>query len=95
MGRTVHTVVICYDISRTKLRRRVSNLLEERMVRVQKSVFEARLHLEAASQLFEYLESIIEEEDRLRMYVMQKGGLEKSRAAGGSPMAEDGSFWLV
>lgn len=95
MARTVHTVVICYDISRSKLRRRVSKLLEERMVRVQKSVFEARLHLEAANKMFEYLEAIIEEGDRLRMYVMQKNGLQKSRSAGGTPMAEDGSYWLV
>ncbi len=95
MARTVHTIVICYDISRAKLRRRVSSLLEDRMVRVQKSVFEARLHLEAANQMFEHLENIIEEGDRVRMYVMQKNGLAKSRAAGGLPMAEDGSFWLV
>ena len=95
MARTIHTIVICYDISRSKLRRRVSALLEDRMVRVQQSVFEARLHLDAANQMFEYLESLIEEGDRLRMYVMQKNGLEKSRSAGGTPMAEDGSFWLV
>ncbi len=95
MARTLHTIVFCYDISRAKLRRRVSKLLEERMVRVQKSVFEARLHLEAANHMFDYLEAVIEQDDRLRMYVMAKGGLEKSRAAGGTPMAEDGAFWLV
>ena len=84
-----------YDISRAKTRRKVSKVLEERTVRVQKSVFEARLHLEAANNMFEYLKAIIDEGDRLRMYVMQKNGLLKSRSAGGAPMAEDGSFWLV
>ncbi|WP_321338122.1 CRISPR-associated endonuclease Cas2 [uncultured Cohaesibacter sp.] len=95
MQQTPHTIVICYDISRAKLRRKVACFLEERMVRVQKSVFEARLHLEAANRIFDYLENLIEDGDGLRMYVMQKGGLEKSRAAGGSPIPEDGSFWLL
>ncbi len=95
MAKTAHTIVICYDISRPKLRRQISNFLEDRMVRVQRSVFEARLYLEAANEMFEYLEGLIEEGDRLRMYVMQKNGLEKSRAAGGTPMAEDGMFRLA
>ena len=95
MPRTPHTIVICYDISRSKLRRKVAEFLEERMVRVQKSVFEARLHLEAANRIFDYLESMIEEGDGVRMYVIQKGGLEKSRSVGGAPIPEDGSFWLL
>lgn len=95
MARTLHTIVFCYDITRTNLRRRVAKLLEERMVRVQRSVFEARLHLDAANTMFEYLEAIIEEGDSIRMYVMQKNGLEKSRAAGGAPMAQDGQYWLA
>ena len=95
MTKTPHLIVICYDISRPKLRRRIAAYLEERMVRVQKSVFEARIHLEAADRIFNYLEKIIEDGDTVRMYVLQKGGLEKCRASGGAPIPEDGAFWLL
>ncbi|MCV6547906.1 MAG: CRISPR-associated endonuclease Cas2 [Cohaesibacter sp.] len=95
MGKVTHLIVICYDISGSKLRRKVASFLEDRMVRVQKSVFEARLHLEAANRIFDYLENLIDENDRIRMYVMQKGGLAKCRSSGGTPIPEDGSFWLL
>ena len=36
-------VVYCYDVSDNRNRRRLSGILEDRCVRVQRSVFEARL----------------------------------------------------
>ena len=43
MARTEMLVVMTYDVSDNKRRRRLSKHLETRMTRVQKSVFEARL----------------------------------------------------
>jgi len=45
--------VICYDLSDNRERARVAKVLENHMVRVQKSVFEARMTLEAVRQLFD------------------------------------------
>lgn len=95
MSDTVLTIVICYDIMRAKTRRRVAAMLEDRMVRVQKSVFECQLTLKAANRLFTRVKDCLEEGDRARMYVMTREGLAKSRSAGGTPLPEDGAFWLL
>lgn len=89
------TIVMTYDISSARTRRKVSQLLEDVMVRVQKSVFEARLNSVAANRLFDAAEMVLEEGDSLRMYVMSRTGLEKSRTAGGAPLPEEGAFWLL
>ncbi|HHN67839.1 MAG TPA: CRISPR-associated endonuclease Cas2 [Thermopetrobacter sp.] len=95
MGRTVLTFVITYDIASPTIRRRVARYLEERMTRVQLSVFEARMTVEAANRLFDALDVLIEDDDRLRMYALNARGLEKSRASGGAPLPEDGGWWLL
>ena len=95
MADALLTIVICYDVVGAASRRRVATLLEERMVRVQQSVFEARMTARAANRLFDLATRMIEEEDSLRMYVMSRSGLAKSRVAGGAPLPEEGSFWLL
>ena len=87
--------VYCYDIVRPRLRARVAALLEERAVRVQDSVFEARLTRRAAELLYDEVAGLIEEGDLLRMYAIAAAGLERCRALGGSPLPEDGDFWIV
>lgn len=89
------TIVISYDISGAGTRRKVAKLLEQVMVRVQKSVFEARLAARAANRLFDAAEAILEDGDSLRMYVMSRTGLSKSRTAGGAPLPEEAAFWLL
>lgn len=86
--------VYCYDIARPRTRARVAALLEERAVRVQESVFEARLTRAAAERLYEELVGLLDADDRLRMYVVPAAGLERCRAQG-APVAEDGDFWIV
>ncbi|EJW09346.1 hypothetical protein A33M_1556 [Rhodovulum sp. PH10] len=88
-------MVIAYDIVRPKVRARVADLLEEHAVRVQDSVFEARLTRAAADRLFARAKRLIEDGDSLRMYAVSSAGLERSRVAGGAPLPEDGDFWLV
>ena len=95
MSRRIMTVVMSYDISGASTRRKVAKLLEDRMVRVQKSVFEARLRADAANDIFETVEKLLEDGDSLRMYVMSRTGLDKSRVSGGAPFPEEGAFWLL
>ncbi len=95
MSESEHTIVICYDISAAGTRRRVSHFLEERLVRVQFSVFEGRLKPSRAHRLFDATSAMLDLGDSLRLYIMTKEGLEKSRVHGGAPLPEDGGFILL
>jgi CRISPR-associated protein Cas2 len=89
-------MVIAYDIVRPRTRARVADLLEDHAVRVQDSVFEARMTQKAADRLFRKIERLIDgDTDSLRMYAVTAAGLERSRAAGGAPLPEDGDYWIV
>jgi len=78
------TMVYSYDISGPKVRRRVAELLEKHAVRVQQSVFEARMTNKAATDLFRRACVLLEEGDSLRMYALSAGEavtpLERPRA---------------
>jgi CRISPR-associated protein Cas2 len=87
--------IICYDITRPATRRRVAALLEEDMVRVQMSVFEARLDKAVADRLFAEASSIVDDGDRLRLYALTSQGLAQSATHGGIPLPEEGGFWLL
>ena len=95
MAEVEHTIVICYDIARPKTRRRVARFLEERMVRVQKSVFEGRLEPRRAYRLFDAVTSMVDDGDVLRLYLMTREGLAKSRVHGGCPLPEEAGFFLL
>jgi CRISPR-associated protein Cas2 len=88
-------MVIAYDIVRTKTRTRVADLLKDHAVRVQDSVFEARLTRAAADRLFDRVKRLIDDTDSLRMYAVTAAGLERSRVEGGGPLPEDGDYWIV
>ena len=95
MADRVMLMVFCYDIVRPRTRARVAGLLEDQAVRVQDGVFEARLTKASADRLFETLRRQLDDGDTLRMYAVSAAGLERSRAHGGAPMAEDGDYWIV
>lgn len=76
-------------------RARVADLLEEQAVRVQDSVFEARLTERAAATLFGLLEGWLGPGDSLRMYAVSAAGLARTRAAGGAPVPDDAPYWIV
>ncbi len=88
-------MVFCYDIQRDRTRARVARLLEGRAVRVQKSVFEARLSQREAERLFDAAAAILEPDDSLRMYALSAAGLPRCRARGGAPIPDDGDYWLL
>jgi CRISPR-associated endonuclease Cas2 len=89
------TIVIAYDISSARLRRKVATRLQEELVRVQGSVFEGRMPRNAADRLFDEVSALIETSDRLRLYVITANGLDHCRAQGGTPLTHEGGYWLV
>ena len=89
------TWVYCYDVSSDRNRNRIARHIEKRAVRVQKSVFEARLTRQAAEALFRALERRLDPGDSLRMYALTPSALEQCRANAGAPLPEDGAFWIV
>lgn len=87
--------VFCYDVAEDRARRRVSAILEEHMVRVQRSVFEARLSEAAAGRLAEAVARELDRCDSLRVYAIGAGSRRRCFAIGPPPMAEDQDFYLV
>jgi len=88
-------MVLCYDIADARTRARVAATLEDCAVRVQESVFEARLTGRAADRLFDRLASLMAPGDSLRMYAVSAAGLGRSRAAGGVPIPDDAPYWII
>ena len=86
--------VFCYDVASEKVRRRIAALLEDKGVRVQKSVFEVRMSQERAETLLNRLALERHDGDSVRMYCLDEQGRARSRAAGGSPIPERTEFWL-
>ncbi len=87
--------VICYDVSDARRRRRVAALLEDAMVRVQRSVFEARLGARTADRLAARAAALLGPGDSLRVYAVGEHGRRRCRAYGPVPLAERQDFWLL
>jgi len=94
MAETEMVMVFCYDVSDARARRRVSAVLEDRAVRVQDSVFEARLTPRHAHALFQAAAGELGTGDSLRLYAVTATGMRVSRAAGGAPVPEDHDLYL-
>lgn len=88
-------MVFCYDVARDSARARVAALLEARLVRVQKSVFEGRMTQKAARRLAEQAENLLDDGDSLRVYAVTPAGLRNSAAFGALPLPEAQDFWLL
>ena len=65
------------------------------MVRVQGSVFEARLPPAAARRLFERAVALADDGDKVRLYALTALGLTQSATHGGIPLPEDEGYWLL
>ena len=87
--------VFSYDIADDRRRRKIAKLLEERMVRVQESVFEARLTKAATTRLVKRLEVHLTIDDSLRVYAVAADGLARCHQHGGAPMMGDEDYWLL
>lgn len=87
--------VFAYDIASDNRRARVARILEEQTVRVQESVFEARLTHREVEQILHALARILLTEDRLRVYTVPDRALPECHALGGTPIAELEDYWLL
>lgn len=87
--------VFVYDIASDKLRRGITNRLEDAGTRVQESVFEVHATQKEAEKLLATLSRLIEPGDGLRMYCLPADARARSRVAGGAPLAEETEFWLL
>jgi CRISPR-associated protein Cas2 len=90
-----HLIVFAYDIQRDSLRNRIATILEQRGVRVQYSVFECRMTVEAAEILLSKMDLLRETGDSIRMYVIPEDGRRRSRAAGGAPISAAEDYYLL
>jgi CRISPR-associated protein Cas2 len=88
-------IVICYDVSSDRARRKLAKRLEKVAVRVQESVFETRMRVARAHSLGERLAELIGPQDSLRFYAVGQSGLAASRAWGALPMAANEDFWVA
>lgn len=95
MAITKMTMVFSYDVSDAKRRRRVAKLLEDRMARVQQSVFEARMGKREAERLAAAAAAHLAAGDSLRVYAIGADGLKRSRSYGGTPIQADEDYWLL
>jgi len=87
--------VFGYDIARDRVRRRVAKLLEEVAVRVQESVFEARMTRARASDVAERIALLIDPEDQLRVYAVPADAIRLCQVRGAGAPIEEQDFYLL
>jgi len=95
MAETRMLTVITYDISRPRVRARVADVLEARMVRVQDSVFEAHLTRRESVALFARIRRLVQPGDLLRLYAVPHAGRARCHTHGGAPIAEEGGALIL
>lgn len=71
-------IVITYDISDTKKRNKIANLLESYGYRVNYSVFELNLKPYKLNELVEELKEFIDSSDSIRVYAFSADTVAKS-----------------
>lgn len=87
--------VIVYDIADDRRRRKVASVLVDQAVRVQESVFEARLTNRQVEALLLSLRTLISTDDSVRVYVVADAVLKDCRNEGGPAISDGGRFWLM
>jgi CRISPR-associated protein Cas2 len=87
--------VFCYDIARDKVRRRVAALLEDVAVRVQESVFEARMTTRRAEDVAQRIGLLMDPGDQLRVYAVPAMAIRHCRVEGSGVPIEEQDFYLL
>ncbi|MCL2045536.1 MAG: CRISPR-associated endonuclease Cas2 [Oscillospiraceae bacterium] len=67
-------VLVIYDISNNKRRNNLSKIMKSFGFRVQKSAFEARLSESKYNKMLKKIESIVAENDNIRIYKLRGNG---------------------
>lgn len=92
---TERLYVFCYDVSDNKARNRIARRLEDHAVRVQRSVFEARLTRRRAIGLARGAARHLGPGDSLKVYAIGGDGLTHCMAFGAALRPEAGDFLLA
>jgi CRISPR-associated protein Cas2 len=87
--------VFVYDVTHPRTRRRVSAYFEDFAVRVQKSVFEARLTASRTQAITKTATALLDPGDSLRVYAVAAAGRPRCHAVGGCPMLENEPYILL
>lgn len=87
--------VFCYDITRDKVRRQVAAFLEDVAVRVQESVFEARMTARRAEDVSQRIGLLLDPGDHLRVYAVPAIALRHCRVEGSGAPIEEQDFYLL
>jgi CRISPR-associated protein Cas2 len=95
MPRAEMLMVFSYDIADDRRRRRIAEVLENQLVRVQESVFEGRLSAAASDRLAAAVEREMGAGDSLRVYAIAADGMARCKQIGGAPLAVDADYWLL
>ncbi len=81
-------VVLAYDIADDKRRRHAARLCEQRMLRIQESVFEAWLTPAEHRRILASLQALIDPKaDQIRTYALALRDLSRRRVLGQMPQA--------
>jgi len=88
-------VVISYDISDDRTRRRVANLLLDYGKRVQYSVFECLIDAKTLDKIIALLKPFAEGNDSIRVYQICENCLKKAVLLGSGELTEEPMFHLV
>lgn len=95
MASTEMLFVFAYDVARDAARRRIADLLEQKLSRTQDSVFEGWLKPEAARQLARLASAEISDEDSLRVFAVPRAMLKHCHVSGPLPLMEPHDYWLL
>jgi CRISPR-associated protein Cas2 len=88
-------VVISYDISDDRTRRKVANVLADYGKRVQYSVFECRVDAKTLDKIIALLKPFTEGNDSIRVYLLCDACVKKVVLLGRGELTEVAKFHLV
>lgn len=96
MSRNSKLRVLCYDVSSDKRRRKIARALEDRVSRVQYSVFEGRLTPRALAAVVQEVKPLLDKGDSLRVYTIGSTGERQCEVHGsGAPIDREAGYWLL
>lgn len=95
MSRPDHIFVFTYDVTKNSARTKLAALLDGRMDRVQRSVFEARMTIGEARKLAAAAAIYIGPDDSLRAYCVTEAGRTQSIVHGVGALPEADDFVLL
>lgn len=89
-------IMISYDISDNRVRKKVSDVLKNYGIRVQKSVFECIVGQKQVDDIIEKVSALIHlKTDKIRFYSLCEGCRSRTEIDGWGEIAEDEEFIII